>query len=397
MPFDEGALRDVLVDPDGVSFPPDGGRPTLSLCKNCYSSLKNKKLPALALANRTFLGSVPDKLKDLTVIEEAMIAHCHSKCWIIQLKEENQDLVLQNTQCSIKGHVLEENPVLPFNIEHISNNVANETVTSRYDAVQSPDPSTNPSNPTARNDRSLFYTPGTPTPASKSAGPSSSQETLGSFDIIDDSENSREAPPRKGSKELLPERRVAGLAACRPYPPYFEWRRGKVSLAVSTLGPKPKSAPAAKQRKLATEQTGTPPREKRAAAIRATKLIPIPFQPGGTFDSQVTSQEFVQGLYEDAEQSMHVLERVVINVLSVLFGAEEEHNHLRAELETTKDKLKTTEDELRKTKRALRDAQRQVQQWRTAAMKLSTAVDRASEQISIAAEGQDVIEISDSE
>ncbi|KAJ7788864.1 hypothetical protein B0H14DRAFT_3575568 [Mycena olivaceomarginata] len=269
MPFDEGALHDVLVDPDSVSFPPDGGRPTLSLCKNCYSSLKNKKLPALALANRTFLGSVPGELKDLTVIEEAMIAYCHSKCWIIQLKEENQDLVLQNTQRSIKGHViiypqqpsklaailppaieaiisplcvlfvgsspptpewlrdhakplavLEENPVLPFNIEHISNNVANETVTSRYDAVQSPDPSTNPSNPTARNDRSLFYesfailillwplttfysghqTPGTPTPASKSAGPSSSQETLGSFDIIDDSENSREAPPRKRSK-----------------------------------------------------------------------------------------------------------------------------------------------------------------------------------------------------
>ncbi|KAJ7763683.1 hypothetical protein B0H14DRAFT_2633718 [Mycena olivaceomarginata] len=43
-------------------------------------------------------------------------------------------------------------------------------------------------------------TPGTPTPASKSAGPSSLQETLGSFDIIDDSENSCEAPPRKRSK-----------------------------------------------------------------------------------------------------------------------------------------------------------------------------------------------------
>ncbi|KAJ7789430.1 hypothetical protein B0H14DRAFT_2627263 [Mycena olivaceomarginata] len=105
MPFDEGALRDVLVDPDGVSFPPDGGRPTLSLCKNCYSSLKNKKLPALALANRTFLGSVPDELKDLTVIEEAMIARCHSKCWIIQLREENQDLVLQNTLSATRSQL----------------------------------------------------------------------------------------------------------------------------------------------------------------------------------------------------------------------------------------------------------------------------------------------------
>ncbi|KAJ7885932.1 hypothetical protein B0H14DRAFT_3733509 [Mycena olivaceomarginata] len=144
------------------------------------------------------------------------------------------------------------------------------------------------------------------------------------------------------------------------------------------------------------EQTGTPPREKRAAALRATKLIPIPFQPGGAFDSQVTSQEFVKGLYEDAEQSMHVLERSEIPLQRRdkrplrAVGAEEEHNHLRAELETTKD-------ELRKTKRALRDAQRQVEQWRTAAMKLSTAVERPSEQISIATEGQDVIEISDSE
>jgi predicted nucleic acid-binding Zn-ribbon protein len=126
----------------------------------------------------------------------------------------------------------------------------------------------------------------------------------------------------------------------------------------------------------------------------------------------VASQEFVKGLYEDAEQSMHgvlylmgcllivtiklVLERSEIPLQRRdkrplrAVGAEEEHNHLRAELETTKD-------ELRKTKRALRDAQRQVEQWRTAAMKLSTAVERASEQISIATEGQDVIEISDSE
>jgi hypothetical protein len=82
MPFNEGALRDVLVDPDGVPFPPDGGRPTLSLYKNCYSLLKNKKLPALALANRTFLDSGPDGLKDLTVIEEAMVARCRSK-WCV--------------------------------------------------------------------------------------------------------------------------------------------------------------------------------------------------------------------------------------------------------------------------------------------------------------------------
>ncbi|KAJ7776489.1 hypothetical protein DFH07DRAFT_689505, partial [Mycena maculata] len=153
-----------------------------------------------------------------------MIARCRSKCWIIQLKEENQDLVLASTQHGIKGHVLiypqqpskvaeslppsikditapvcvlfvgssaptpewlrerakplavdanrvrnallwlkkhnplyrditineeilqeiEENPVLPFNIEHIRASAATEAATSRYDSTPSPDPSSKP-------------------------------------------------------------------------------------------------------------------------------------------------------------------------------------------------------------------------------------------------------------
>ncbi|KAJ7128423.1 hypothetical protein C8R44DRAFT_830239 [Mycena epipterygia] len=35
-----------------------------------------------------------------------MIAQCLSKCWIIQLKEENRDLVLTSTQCGVKGHII---------------------------------------------------------------------------------------------------------------------------------------------------------------------------------------------------------------------------------------------------------------------------------------------------
>ncbi|KAJ6586318.1 hypothetical protein DFH09DRAFT_1245666 [Mycena vulgaris] len=146
-----------------------------------------------------------------------MIARCRSKCWIIQLKQENQDLVLQNTQRGIKGHIiiypqqpsrmaeilpppveeitapicvlfvewlrehakplavnatrvrnalrwlkehnplysdieinedclqyLERNPVLPFNVEHIRSNPANDAATSRYDSNQVSDASTKP-------------------------------------------------------------------------------------------------------------------------------------------------------------------------------------------------------------------------------------------------------------
>ena len=107
MPFgDNSPLKDLLLDPDGVLIPPNGGSPILSLCSVCHSSLKNNKLPPLCLANKLFLGPVPEELKNLTVIEEAMIARCCSKCWIIQLREENQDLVLPTTQRGIKGHII---------------------------------------------------------------------------------------------------------------------------------------------------------------------------------------------------------------------------------------------------------------------------------------------------
>lgn len=88
IPLDgNGVLNDLLLDPDGVSFPSDGSPPLLSLCSVCHSSLKNNKLSPLTRANKLFLGPVSDELKDLTVIEEAMIARCCSMCWIVQLRE----------------------------------------------------------------------------------------------------------------------------------------------------------------------------------------------------------------------------------------------------------------------------------------------------------------------
>ena len=78
----------------------------LVLCHQCHSSLRQHKIPMLALANNLALGDIPDELKELTVIKEAMIAHCRSKCWIVQLKESNQDLPSANTQQGMKGHII---------------------------------------------------------------------------------------------------------------------------------------------------------------------------------------------------------------------------------------------------------------------------------------------------
>lgn len=79
---------------------------SINLCRTCLSSLNGGKTPPLALANHTYLGDVPEELKDLTVVEEAMIARCRSKCWVVQLKEDNQDLALPHAQRGMKGHII---------------------------------------------------------------------------------------------------------------------------------------------------------------------------------------------------------------------------------------------------------------------------------------------------
>ncbi|KAJ7203307.1 hypothetical protein GGX14DRAFT_369584 [Mycena pura] len=105
MPFSEG-LADLFIDPEGVPLGETGQPENLLFCKPCYSAIRLNKLPPLSLTNRNFLGPVPDALKDLTMIEESMIACCRAEYWVVKLTEANHNLKLQSTQRSMKGHVL---------------------------------------------------------------------------------------------------------------------------------------------------------------------------------------------------------------------------------------------------------------------------------------------------
>jgi hypothetical protein len=107
LPFTDGPLANVLVDPAGVTANENGDL-TFLLCKRCNSRLKQKKKPPTSLANLTYLGPVPDVLKDLTVIEEAMIARCRAKSWIVQLDAKNDDICSStpDVQRGVKGHVI---------------------------------------------------------------------------------------------------------------------------------------------------------------------------------------------------------------------------------------------------------------------------------------------------
>ncbi|EPQ49814.1 hypothetical protein GLOTRDRAFT_23200, partial [Gloeophyllum trabeum ATCC 11539] len=75
---------------------------SLMLCQECKTALLKGNIPALSLANRTFLGPVPDALKDLTVVEEAMIARCRAKCWVIHLRDNDS----QSSDRGMRGHII---------------------------------------------------------------------------------------------------------------------------------------------------------------------------------------------------------------------------------------------------------------------------------------------------
>jgi len=98
-------LTGCCLDEAGI-VTDDDNEIILTLCGQCHSSLAHHKMPPLALANNLLLGKIPDELKDLTAIEEAMIARCRSKCWIVQLKESNHDMSMPNAQRGMKGHII---------------------------------------------------------------------------------------------------------------------------------------------------------------------------------------------------------------------------------------------------------------------------------------------------
>ncbi|KAF8204727.1 hypothetical protein BJ912DRAFT_919331 [Pholiota molesta] len=125
------------------------------------------------MANLTYLGPVPKELSDLTVVEEAMIARCRSKCWVIQLKEEdpNSENTVLPPMCNVVSRdislyilndllkFLEDEQILPFHLEHILTDDASETLTSRYDQPSgNNDLSSIPTNPSITADDPFIRT-----------------------------------------------------------------------------------------------------------------------------------------------------------------------------------------------------------------------------------------------
>jgi hypothetical protein len=58
-------------------------------CNDCLRALALNRLPALALANRMWIGPIPDPIAQLTVPEQMLIALYHPRCHIFKLYPRN--------------------------------------------------------------------------------------------------------------------------------------------------------------------------------------------------------------------------------------------------------------------------------------------------------------------
>ena len=114
-PFADGPLANVLVDPGGVID--TDSELSLQLCGRCASNLSRNKLPRLAIANFNVLGSVPTQMKEMTMVEEMLVARCRGKQCIVKLQDHRTDVSLPSSQRGFKGHVIN----YPQQVEELSN------------------------------------------------------------------------------------------------------------------------------------------------------------------------------------------------------------------------------------------------------------------------------------
>ena len=62
------------------------------------------KLPKYALANNLYIGSIPDELKNLTIVEQTLINRCHVKCTIVKITTESGNNYLNQYKC--RGNII---------------------------------------------------------------------------------------------------------------------------------------------------------------------------------------------------------------------------------------------------------------------------------------------------
>ena len=93
--------QDIMIDPPGIQRDSSVSDSKLWLCSICHPSITLAKRPSESLANFRWVGPVPDELKDLTWIEELLIARAHVVGRVVRLQARNQA-----SYFGVKGHII---------------------------------------------------------------------------------------------------------------------------------------------------------------------------------------------------------------------------------------------------------------------------------------------------
>ena len=89
---------------------------SLTICKDCYSSLEKEKMPKYALANKLYHGELPSEFKYLTWMEEMVCAKFRNTAYVTRLfgsTDPALPLVLHGNTCAHEMNVISTASVLP--------------------------------------------------------------------------------------------------------------------------------------------------------------------------------------------------------------------------------------------------------------------------------------------
>ena len=77
----------ALLAPEGVNVNEDSHETRVNICSSCRQELRKESTfpPQFSLANGLWVGPIPDEIKCLSFLEQLIIAHVRTKCYVFKL------------------------------------------------------------------------------------------------------------------------------------------------------------------------------------------------------------------------------------------------------------------------------------------------------------------------
>ena len=111
--------QNIMIDRGGILLSDDMSNPILTICKPCNYKLQQHRLPPQALANYRWVGELPEQLKELTWLEEKLLARRHLVGSIVRLEERQGYLGLKGHMILVPQNTTELVNILPRSISSL--------------------------------------------------------------------------------------------------------------------------------------------------------------------------------------------------------------------------------------------------------------------------------------